>query len=77
MENEDNNGLAIGAHEAAFCVDAGATFVYEMCKNIIDRLKYAGGEFFQFTAELWKPPGNKRVPTKEETKEEREILNEE
>eukprot|EP00957_Ditylum_brightwellii_P101425 7729441-Ditylum_brightwellii.AAC.1 len=88
MEVEDNNELAIGAYEAAFCMDAAVTFVYEMCENIIDRLRYAGtycddglavdelvhSEFFQFTAELWKPPGNNEVPTKEETQEEEEML---
>eukprot|EP00957_Ditylum_brightwellii_P048558 3684797-Ditylum_brightwellii.AAC.1 len=40
--NDDDNGLAIGAYKAAFCADAGATFVYEMCKNILDQMKYAG-----------------------------------
>eukprot|EP00957_Ditylum_brightwellii_P014199 1069460-Ditylum_brightwellii.AAC.1 len=40
--NKDDNGLAIGAYEAAFCVDAGATFVYEMCENILDQMKYTG-----------------------------------
>eukprot|EP00957_Ditylum_brightwellii_P150809 11482776-Ditylum_brightwellii.AAC.1 len=40
--NDDDNGLAIGAYEAAFCADAGATFVYEICENILDQMKYAG-----------------------------------
>eukprot|EP00957_Ditylum_brightwellii_P055086 4175090-Ditylum_brightwellii.AAC.1 len=40
--SKDDNGLAIGAFEAAFCVDTGATFVYEMCENIIGKMKYAG-----------------------------------
>eukprot|EP00957_Ditylum_brightwellii_P107489 8201408-Ditylum_brightwellii.AAC.1 len=35
-----------------------------------------GGEFFQFTAELWRPPGDKRVPTKEETAAEEEMVDE-
>eukprot|EP00957_Ditylum_brightwellii_P059405 4510422-Ditylum_brightwellii.AAC.1 len=38
--NDDNNGLAIGAFEAAFCAAASATNVYEMRKNIIGQLKY-------------------------------------
>eukprot|EP00957_Ditylum_brightwellii_P159904 12171474-Ditylum_brightwellii.AAC.1 len=40
--NDDDNGLAIGAYEAAFCADTGATFVYEMCKTILGKMKYAG-----------------------------------
>eukprot|EP00957_Ditylum_brightwellii_P153302 11667055-Ditylum_brightwellii.AAC.1 len=40
--SKDDNGLAIEAFEAALCVDTGATFVYEMCENIIGKLKYAG-----------------------------------
>eukprot|EP00957_Ditylum_brightwellii_P131705 10045314-Ditylum_brightwellii.AAC.1 len=39
---DDDNGLAIGAYEVAFCTDTGATFVYEMCKNILGKMKYAG-----------------------------------
>ena len=42
QENEDNNGLAIGAFEAAFCADTSATYVYEMCESIIEKLRYAG-----------------------------------
>eukprot|EP00957_Ditylum_brightwellii_P043923 3332230-Ditylum_brightwellii.AAC.1 len=63
MEDEDNNGLAIGAYEASCCMDAAAAFVFKMCKNIIDRLRYA---------ELWEPPGIDGVPTMEETQEEEE-----
>eukprot|EP00957_Ditylum_brightwellii_P089655 6827645-Ditylum_brightwellii.AAC.1 len=40
--NEDNNGLAIGAFEAAFCADTSATYVYEMCESVIEKLRYAG-----------------------------------
>eukprot|EP00957_Ditylum_brightwellii_P092278 7025784-Ditylum_brightwellii.AAC.1 len=40
--SKDDNGLVIGAFEAAFCVDKEATFVYEMCENIIGKIKYAG-----------------------------------
>eukprot|EP00957_Ditylum_brightwellii_P021202 1598352-Ditylum_brightwellii.AAC.1 len=39
--SEDDNGLAIGAFESAFCADTGATFVYEMCENIIGKMNYA------------------------------------
>eukprot|EP00957_Ditylum_brightwellii_P131006 9993053-Ditylum_brightwellii.AAC.1 len=42
IEDEDNNGLAIGAFKAAFCVGMGATYVYEMYEEIIEKLKYAG-----------------------------------
>eukprot|EP00957_Ditylum_brightwellii_P055788 4227408-Ditylum_brightwellii.AAC.1 len=35
--SKDKNGLAIGAFEAAFCADTGASFVYEMCENIIGK----------------------------------------
>eukprot|EP00957_Ditylum_brightwellii_P060223 4573829-Ditylum_brightwellii.AAC.1 len=41
-ENEDNNGLAIGAFKAAFCTDTSTTYIYEMCESIIRKLKYAG-----------------------------------
>eukprot|EP00957_Ditylum_brightwellii_P078838 5994987-Ditylum_brightwellii.AAC.1 len=40
--NENDNSLAIGAFEVAFCADTGATYVYEMCENIIGKMKYAG-----------------------------------
>eukprot|EP00957_Ditylum_brightwellii_P169363 12890705-Ditylum_brightwellii.AAC.1 len=40
--SEDGNGLVIGAFKAAFCVDTGTTFVYEIRENIIGKLKYAG-----------------------------------
>eukprot|EP00957_Ditylum_brightwellii_P043527 3300165-Ditylum_brightwellii.AAC.1 len=40
--NEDNNGLAIDAHESAFCADISATYTYEMCDQILTELKYAG-----------------------------------
>eukprot|EP00957_Ditylum_brightwellii_P009334 706349-Ditylum_brightwellii.AAC.1 len=39
--NEDNNGLAIGAFELAFCTDISATYTYEICKEILTKLKYA------------------------------------
>ena len=42
QENEDNNGLVIGAFEAAFCADTSATYVYGMCESIIGKLKYTG-----------------------------------
>eukprot|EP00957_Ditylum_brightwellii_P063701 4834716-Ditylum_brightwellii.AAC.1 len=41
-ESKDDNGLAIEAFEAAFCADTGTAFVYEMCENIIGKMKYAG-----------------------------------
>eukprot|EP00957_Ditylum_brightwellii_P004067 309036-Ditylum_brightwellii.AAC.1 len=34
-DNEDGNGLAIGAFETAFCTNVAAIYVYEMCENII------------------------------------------
>eukprot|EP00957_Ditylum_brightwellii_P053541 4057095-Ditylum_brightwellii.AAC.1 len=40
--DEDENGLAIGAYEAAFCADVGATYVYEMNENILNKLRFAG-----------------------------------
>eukprot|EP00957_Ditylum_brightwellii_P172810 13155759-Ditylum_brightwellii.AAC.1 len=40
--DEDENGLAIGAYEAAFCADVGATYVYEMNRKILDKLCFAG-----------------------------------
>eukprot|EP00957_Ditylum_brightwellii_P186047 14165037-Ditylum_brightwellii.AAC.1 len=42
QNDEDNNGLVIGAFEAAFCADTSATYIYEMCETIIKKLKYAG-----------------------------------
>eukprot|EP00957_Ditylum_brightwellii_P137731 10499968-Ditylum_brightwellii.AAC.1 len=42
QNNEDNNGLAIGAFEAAFCADTSATYIYKMCETIIKKLKYTG-----------------------------------
>eukprot|EP00957_Ditylum_brightwellii_P196289 14955091-Ditylum_brightwellii.AAC.1 len=40
--NEDENGLAIREYESAFCVDVGATYVYEMDENILNKLQFAG-----------------------------------
>eukprot|EP00957_Ditylum_brightwellii_P139738 10648905-Ditylum_brightwellii.AAC.2 len=40
--SKDDNGLAIGAFEAVFCADTDVTYVYKMCENIIEKLKYAG-----------------------------------
>eukprot|EP00957_Ditylum_brightwellii_P052546 3984449-Ditylum_brightwellii.AAC.1 len=37
--DEDNNELAIGAYESAFCTDISAT--YKMCNKIVTKLKYA------------------------------------
>eukprot|EP00957_Ditylum_brightwellii_P094479 7193906-Ditylum_brightwellii.AAC.1 len=42
VDNEDNNGLAIGAFKAAFYADTGAAYVYKMCEAIIKKLKYKG-----------------------------------
>eukprot|EP00957_Ditylum_brightwellii_P041008 3105033-Ditylum_brightwellii.AAC.1 len=42
QNNEDNNGLAIGAFKAAVCADTSATYVYEMCETITKKLKYVG-----------------------------------
>eukprot|EP00957_Ditylum_brightwellii_P061847 4693551-Ditylum_brightwellii.AAC.1 len=40
--NEDNNRLAFGAYESAFCADISATYTYKMCNDIFAKLKYAG-----------------------------------
>eukprot|EP00957_Ditylum_brightwellii_P112524 8578278-Ditylum_brightwellii.AAC.1 len=40
--NEDNNGLAIGAYESAFCADISATYTYDMCDKIFAKLRYTG-----------------------------------
>eukprot|EP00957_Ditylum_brightwellii_P099497 7579067-Ditylum_brightwellii.AAC.1 len=37
IEDKDNNRLAIGAFEAAFCMVMGVTFIYEMCEEIIKK----------------------------------------
>eukprot|EP00957_Ditylum_brightwellii_P136815 10433000-Ditylum_brightwellii.AAC.1 len=42
QNDEDNNGLAIGAFKAAFCTDTSATCIYEMRETIIKKLKYVG-----------------------------------
>eukprot|EP00957_Ditylum_brightwellii_P174428 13280725-Ditylum_brightwellii.AAC.1 len=42
MDNKDTNGLAIGVFKSAFCADVGATYIYEICENIIKKLLYAG-----------------------------------
>eukprot|EP00957_Ditylum_brightwellii_P160488 12217594-Ditylum_brightwellii.AAC.1 len=41
-DDEDENGLAIGSYKAAFCADAGATYVYEINKRILNKLCFAG-----------------------------------
>eukprot|EP00957_Ditylum_brightwellii_P035672 2704652-Ditylum_brightwellii.AAC.1 len=40
--DEDENRLVIGAYEAAFCADMGATYVYESNENILNKLCFAG-----------------------------------
>ena len=40
--SKDDNGLVIGAFKAAFCADTDATFVYEMCENVIGKLNMRG-----------------------------------
>eukprot|EP00957_Ditylum_brightwellii_P139447 10627750-Ditylum_brightwellii.AAC.1 len=40
--NEDDNGLAIGTYESAFCADISATYTYKMCDKIFAKLRYAG-----------------------------------
>eukprot|EP00957_Ditylum_brightwellii_P076484 5812905-Ditylum_brightwellii.AAC.1 len=42
QNDEDNNGLTIGAFEVTFCADTSATYIYEMCETIIMKLKCAG-----------------------------------
>eukprot|EP00957_Ditylum_brightwellii_P119584 9123999-Ditylum_brightwellii.AAC.1 len=39
--DEDENGLAIGGYESAFCADIGATYVYKMNENILNNLRFA------------------------------------
>eukprot|EP00957_Ditylum_brightwellii_P040645 3076360-Ditylum_brightwellii.AAC.1 len=39
-DNEDENGLAIGLYKAAFCTDVGTTYVYEMNKRILNKLRF-------------------------------------
>eukprot|EP00957_Ditylum_brightwellii_P006263 474974-Ditylum_brightwellii.AAC.1 len=38
--NEDENRLAIGGYESAFWADVGATYVYEMNENILNKLQF-------------------------------------
>eukprot|EP00957_Ditylum_brightwellii_P143633 10943434-Ditylum_brightwellii.AAC.1 len=87
----------------------GATSIYELCEEIIEKLKYTGtyqyyvlmifwdhrsikqtiswlcnfqlkvgevvgGSFFQFTAELWKLPGDVKIPIVKEEKEIEGVL---
>eukprot|EP00957_Ditylum_brightwellii_P060008 4555829-Ditylum_brightwellii.AAC.1 len=40
--NEDENGLAIRGYESAFCADVGATYVYKINENILNKLQFAG-----------------------------------
>eukprot|EP00957_Ditylum_brightwellii_P054139 4100745-Ditylum_brightwellii.AAC.1 len=40
--NEDENGLVIRGYESAFCADVGATYIYEMNENILNKLRFAG-----------------------------------
>ena len=40
--NKDENGLAIGGYESAFCLDVGATYVYKMNEKILNKLRFAG-----------------------------------
>eukprot|EP00957_Ditylum_brightwellii_P087547 6664570-Ditylum_brightwellii.AAC.1 len=40
--NDDNNGLAIGAYESAFCTDISAVYAYKMCDEIFAKPKYNG-----------------------------------
>eukprot|EP00957_Ditylum_brightwellii_P189236 14403764-Ditylum_brightwellii.AAC.1 len=100
--NKDENGLLIGLYEAAFCADVGTTYVYEMNKKILDKLRFSGayrddrltifnehlslrqvihwfrqfqlrvnklvgGDFFQFTAEVWSPATTDNPPDLLET----------
>ena len=111
-QNEDENGLAIGAYEAAFCADVSAAYIYEKSEKLLKKLRYAGsyrndglaifnhrlstkqaihwlrrfqlqvdklvgGSFFQFTAEVWNPPGNNESPTYLDTIDEETMSEEE
>eukprot|EP00957_Ditylum_brightwellii_P096705 7365191-Ditylum_brightwellii.AAC.1 len=70
--NDDDNGLAIGAYEAAFCADTGATFktteevIRWVCNFQLQVNKVVGGTFFQFTAEVWNPQKTQQLPTVDE-----------
>eukprot|EP00957_Ditylum_brightwellii_P106747 8143901-Ditylum_brightwellii.AAC.1 len=109
LADEDGNGLAIGVFEVPFCANMRATYIYEICEEIISKLKYAGtyqddglmifqghrsiketiswlcifqlqvdevvgGSFFQFTAELWNPPGYVEISTFKEEENNLGIL---
>eukprot|EP00957_Ditylum_brightwellii_P210777 15365384-Ditylum_brightwellii.AAC.2 len=40
--DEDENGLAIGAYEEAFCANVGATNIYKMKRRIFNKLLFVG-----------------------------------
>eukprot|EP00957_Ditylum_brightwellii_P141554 10784152-Ditylum_brightwellii.AAC.1 len=40
--NEDDNGLAIGSFEAAFCTDLCATYIFEMQERCFFHIKFKG-----------------------------------
>eukprot|EP00957_Ditylum_brightwellii_P039118 2957464-Ditylum_brightwellii.AAC.1 len=70
MANEDENSLAIRAFEVAFYMGMGATYIYEICEEIIEKLKcakaYQDGGLAMFLGnrwlEIWKPPGDVEIP---------------
>eukprot|EP00957_Ditylum_brightwellii_P108870 8304507-Ditylum_brightwellii.AAC.1 len=41
-QSEDENGLAIGAYEAAFCADVSTAYVYKKSEKLLKKLGYAG-----------------------------------
>eukprot|EP00957_Ditylum_brightwellii_P115700 8825392-Ditylum_brightwellii.AAC.1 len=41
-QNEDENGLAIGAYEAAFWADVSAAYIYKKSEKLLKKLRYAG-----------------------------------
>eukprot|EP00957_Ditylum_brightwellii_P143933 10967634-Ditylum_brightwellii.AAC.1 len=47
-----------------------------LCNFQLQVDELVGGEFFHFTAKLWRSPGDERVPTKEEIEADEEMTDE-
>eukprot|EP00957_Ditylum_brightwellii_P209431 15361733-Ditylum_brightwellii.AAC.1 len=61
---DEDVALAIGAYEAAFCMDVVASYVFEMTEVMFMRTQYSGihrdnrivgGGFLQFITKVWEP----------------------
>eukprot|EP00957_Ditylum_brightwellii_P030178 2283572-Ditylum_brightwellii.AAC.1 len=61
---DEDVALAIVAHEAAFCTNVVASYVFEMMEVMFMQTQYrgiyrdnriAGGGFLQFTTKIWEP----------------------